>query len=114
MTDPLGGPVINLGLFTAEFDLHTMRAGIKLAEKFFAAPIWKGYIIERFSPPANTTSDEGLDTFIRSTTFSSLHASGTAAMSSESADYGVVNPDLLVKNTTGLRIVDASVLVSPI
>jgi choline dehydrogenase-like flavoprotein len=31
-------------------------------------------------------------------------------MSARNASYGVVNPDLLVKNTVGLRIVDASVL----
>jgi hypothetical protein len=33
-------------------------------------------------------------------------------MSPRDANYGVVNPDLLVKGTTGLRIIDASVLVS--
>lgn len=106
--------MINLGFFTAGFDLPAMREGIRLAQKLFSAPVWKGYIIERFSPPENTTTDEGLDAYIRSTTFSSLHASGTAAMSSEDASYGVVNPDLLVKNVVGLRIVDASVLVSTI
>jgi choline dehydrogenase-like flavoprotein len=39
------------------------------------------------------------------------HLVGSAAMSAPDADYGVVNPDLRVKGVTGLRIVDASVMV---
>ena len=111
-TDPLGNPVIDLGFFTAPFDLPAMREAIKLGQTFFTAPVFKGIIIEQVSPPKNTTSDEELNAFIRGNSFSAAHAIGTAAMSSRDATYGVVNPDLLVKNANGLRIVDASVLVS--
>lgn len=38
------------------------------------------------------------------------HALGTAAMSPEGASWGVVDPDLWVKTTVGLRVVDASVI----
>lgn len=37
---------------------------------------------------------------------------GTAGMSSWGAEDGVVNPDLSVKETHGLRIINASVFVS--
>ena len=42
--------------------------------------------------------------------FSVWHAVGTAAMSAYGAAYGVVDPDLRVKGTAGLRVVDASVI----
>ena len=38
------------------------------------------------------------------------HAVGTAAMSDRGAQWGVLHPDLGVKGTTGLRVVDASAL----
>jgi choline dehydrogenase len=40
------------------------------------------------------------------------HPVGTLSMSSRDACYGVVNPDLRVKGVTGLRVVDASIMVS--
>ena len=39
-----------------------------------------------------------------------FHAVGTAAMSEYGASWGVLDPDLKVKGTTGLRVVDASAL----
>ncbi|KAF8965582.1 pyranose dehydrogenase [Flammula alnicola] len=109
-TDPLGPPLIDLGFYTSEFDIIAMREGIKAAQRFFKAPVWEGYLVEQVIPPANTTTDDMLDDFIRNFTFSTSHAVGTAAMSAKDADYGVVDPDLRVKGASGLRIVDGSVL----
>ena len=39
-----------------------------------------------------------------------FHAVGTAAMSERGAQWGVLGPDLRVKGTKGLRVVDASAL----
>lgn len=87
-----------------------MIAAIKLAQKLYTAPTWEGYIIEQISPPVNATDDELAD-YIRNTATTSFHAVGSAAMSAQGASYGVVDPDLRVKGVSGLRIVDASVMV---
>ncbi|PPQ95024.1 LOW QUALITY PROTEIN: hypothetical protein CVT25_000487, partial [Psilocybe cyanescens] len=108
-TDPFGKPNIDLGYLTAEFDIHALTEGIKLAQKFYSVPVWKDYIIEQILPPANATDDELRD-YIRSTVGSAFHGVGTTAMSARGATYGVVDPDLRVKGVSGLRIVDASVM----
>ncbi|KAF9482078.1 aryl-alcohol oxidase [Pholiota conissans] len=109
-TDPLGKPLIDLGFYSSGFDLPAMREAIKLAERFYKAPIWNSYIIEQVAPISANLSDSEIDEYIRAMTFSSAHGIGTAAMSARNASYGVVNPDLLLKGASGLRIVDASVL----
>lgn len=77
-----------------------------------AAPIWSDYIISPFS--TNATSDADLETYIQSAAGIAEHPVGTASMSARNASYGVVDPDLKVKGANGLRIVDASIVVSEV
>ncbi|KAJ6460927.1 alcohol oxidase [Mycena sanguinolenta] len=109
-SNPFGPPVIDPALLQSEFDLLAVREGIKLAQKFVTAPVWEGYILELTPGLANATTDSELDEFIRNTASTSSHLCGSAAMSARNAEYGVVDPDLLLKGAAGLRIVDASVL----
>ncbi|KAJ6551630.1 aryl-alcohol oxidase-like protein [Mycena capillaripes] len=109
-SDPLGPPLIDPGLLRSDFDVLAMREGIKMARKFVTAPVWKSYILEEHPDLANATTDSALEEYIRNTGGTSSHLVGSAAMSARDAGYGVVNPDLLLKGATGLRIIDASVL----
>lgn len=60
------------------------------------------------------TTDEELDAYIRKISTAIHHAVGTSRMASrDSPTEGVVNPDLTVKGTHGLRVIDASIFVSP-
>jgi len=109
-SDPLDSPLINPGLLSSDFDLLAVREGIKMAQKFVTAPVWKGYIIEQTPALANATTDAELEEWIRNTASTSSHLVGSAGMSARDAGYGVVDPDLLLKGAVGLRIIDASVL----
>lgn len=88
-----------------------MREAVKSARRFVAASEWKDYVLEPFGTFANATTDALLDDYIRSGVGTSAHPVGTASMSAKNATHGVVDPDLRVKRVSGLRVVDASVLV---
>ena len=89
-----------------------MREAIRSAQKFLTAPVFEGYVVKPWDYLGNRTTDEELNEYIASVTGTIFHPIGTASMSAKGADWGVVDPDLLVKKTKGLRIVDASVFVS--
>ncbi|KXN85629.1 Choline dehydrogenase, mitochondrial [Leucoagaricus sp. SymC.cos] len=108
--DVLANPLIDPGMLSSELDAAALRESIKSAKRFFAAPAWKNFVLGIVGPPANATTDQELESFIRSHTFPSGHIIGTAAMSARNAHHGVVDPDLRVKRVSGLRIVDASVM----
>ncbi|KAJ7054158.1 pyranose dehydrogenase [Mycena amicta] len=107
--DPFAPPLIDPATLEDDFDLFTLKAAVKRAELFFAAPNWKNVIIGAVQNFDNLTTAE-LDTLLRNKTTPALHAVGSASMSARDASYGVVDPDLLVKGVNGIRIVDASVI----
>jgi choline dehydrogenase len=111
-SNPFDAPLINPNFLGTEFDVFTIMEAIRSAKRFVAAPAWEDYIIQPFGSLADTETDALLEAYVRSQTTSVFHPVGTAAMSAERARYGVVNPDLLMKGVAGLRIVDASIVVS--
>lgn len=107
-TDPFAAPLINPNYLTTAYDIFAIREGIKAARRFALAPAWSDYIISQVS---NATTEDEIDAYARVTARPMLHACGTAGMSARGAKYGVVDPNLTVKGTKGLRVVDASVIV---
>ncbi|KAF9450824.1 GMC oxidoreductase [Macrolepiota fuliginosa MF-IS2] len=108
--DVLAKPLIDPGMLNSTFDVMALRESIKSAKRFFAAPAWKGFVLGIAGPLANATTDQELESFIRGNVFPSGHIVGTAAMSPQGANHGVVDPDLRLKHASGLRVVDASVM----
>ena len=114
-TNPFDAPLIDAGFFTTDFDIFTMRESIKAARRFVAAPAWKDWIIAEYGDFANAQTDAQIEAYARANAGTINHASGTAAMGktgSTGAGSGVLNSDLTVKGTVGLRVVDASAFVS--
>ncbi|KAF5388752.1 hypothetical protein D9757_004771 [Collybiopsis confluens] len=104
-------PVIDGGILKSQFDLLALREAIKTALTFMSASAWDEYIVGPIPDlAAAIQSDDALDQYIRNSASYSEHVVSTASMTANNADYGVVDPDLLVKGVTGLRIVDASIL----
>ncbi|KAJ7891790.1 aryl-alcohol oxidase [Mycena leptocephala] len=103
-------PLIDPQFLASDFDLFVVRDGLKRAQRFVTAPVFKDYILAPTVNIANLTSDE-LDQFIRNSAGTISHLVGSAGMSARGARYGVVDPDLTVKGIARLSIIDASVLV---
>ncbi|KAJ3561543.1 hypothetical protein NP233_g10130 [Leucocoprinus birnbaumii] len=109
-SDPFEYPSIDVGLLAEKMDMSVLREGIRSLRRLFSAPVFNGSIFGSVIPPANVTSDEDLESFLRATGGTWLHGVGSASMSPKGARWGVVDPDFRVKGTKGLRVVDASVI----
>lgn len=113
-SDPFGTPIIDAGLLKAPTDVPLMREAVKSILRFAAAPVWSDYIIgsSQSSQPGLNSSDADIDAFIRKNSRSAYHVVGTSSISKKGARTGVVDPDFKLKKVAGVRVVDASVLVS--
>lgn len=109
--NPFDDPLIDLGIFNSDFDLFTAREAVKTSLRFSKAPFWKDILMDINPPFSSSMTDNEIEAVLKNVTSSALHSVSTAAMSPRNADWGVVDPDLLVKGVSGLRIVDASVMV---
>ncbi|KAJ7149767.1 aryl-alcohol oxidase [Mycena crocata] len=109
-SNPFDQPNINPNLLGTDFDLSTMVEAVKSARDFLKADAWKGYVIGEFEDLAAATTDAQLKSYVINNGGTIFHPVGTASMSPKGAIFGVVDPDLLAKGISGLRIADASVL----
>lgn len=110
-SNPFDKPLLDPNYFSSEFDVHSMIQSIKDMQAFISTDLWKKVDITPSDNLANAQTNEQLEAYIRNQSVSIYHSIGTARMSSFGAKWGVVNPDLLVKGTRGLSIVDASIFV---
>ncbi|KAF9476761.1 FAD-linked reductase [Pholiota conissans] len=108
-TNPFDAPSIDPHMLTTDFDVTAMRESVKAIKRFAAAPAWSDYVIGPFGN-LSATADADIDAYVRQRTTTIFHPTGTASMTSKNSTNGVVNPDFTVKGTSGLRIVDLSVL----
>ncbi len=108
---PFDDPLIDPRFLTTDFDIAATREAVKKLIEFAGAPVWKDVLTGPLSPLTNATTDPELEEYVRNGVGAGNHLVGTSSMSPRNANWGVVDPDLLVKKTSGLRIVHASILV---
>jgi len=114
-SNPLDHPIINPNFLTANVDMAVAREAVKATRRFMAAPAWKGWITGEFGDFAKAKTDTQIEAYIRANTATVNHVVGTVAMGPAGCTKkgcGALNPDLTVKGTVGLRVVDASAFVS--
>ncbi|OCH88556.1 aryl-alcohol oxidase-like protein [Obba rivulosa] len=107
--DPFADPIIDPGLLSDPTDVDVMVQAVKASKEFLTASAWKGFVLSPTADLAGATTDAALEAYVRNSTSTVFHPVGSARMTSGGSTDGVVTPSLLVKNVTGLRIVDASI-----
>lgn len=111
-SDPLDPPLINPNFYDHPFDILATLEGMKASRRLVSVPALRDSITGILAPFANASTDAEIENAIREIADSAWHPVGTAAMSPKGANWGVVDPDLKVKGVNGLRVIDASIMVS--
>lgn len=106
--DPTKAPLIDPGYFSHPFDLWLLAKATKYSRTIMTNAAWSGVISKEFSPGSAVKSDKDWRKHVKSTSSTTYHAIGTAAMLPRKLG-GVVDPELKVYDVNNLRIVDASV-----
>ena len=106
--DPFLQPRITPNYLTTEHDRKLMLAGMRLMRSLTSTKAMHGIIEKEIYPGAQAQSDEDFCQFIRQNAWTVFHPCGTCRMGDTPA-ANVVDSQLRVHGTSGLRIADASI-----
>ncbi|KAF9445261.1 GMC oxidoreductase [Macrolepiota fuliginosa MF-IS2] len=112
-SSPFDAPAIDTNALAVPVDTAIILEGIRSVQRLFSAQTFSSSVFGLVAPKADvngTLSDEAVIDYITHNVMPDLHGVATCSMAHHGADWGVVNPEFKVRGTTGLRIVDASVL----
>ena len=112
----LGPPSINTNYLDSSEDIATLIRGIRLVQKMMNTTSLSRYNAKSSLRDAKCSfvydSDEFWEWYIRLLTWTMSHPVGTCRMGSVEDERSVVDERLRVIGTTGLRVVDASIMPS--
>jgi len=108
--DPREPPRILFNYLATEGDRREFRDGVRLTREIFAQKAFDPFRGAELSPGPAVSSDAALDAHLRRKAESAYHPSCTCTMGADDDPLAVVDGDLRVRGTEGLRVVDASVM----
>ncbi len=106
--NPMDKPRIIGNFLTQDSDIRTLRNGIRFARELMMQTCLDAYRGRELTPGSGINSDGEIDHWIRKTAVTVHHPAGTCAMGP--GPGAVVDLDMRVRGTEGLRVVDASVM----
>lgn len=106
--DPFAPPRIVANVYSTEGDVREMLAAVKVLRQIADAPPLRDLIAEELRPGPSVQSDDDLIADFRARSGTVYHPSCTCRMGPDPAT-AVVDADLRVHGTDGLRVCDASV-----
>ncbi|RQT36632.1 GMC family oxidoreductase [Burkholderia contaminans] len=105
--DPLDAPLIDPAFLDHEDDLEVLVDGYKLTRRLMAAPAMSRFVTEDMFA-SRSRSDDDIRALLRERTDTVYHPVGTCRMGNDA--LAVVDSQLRVRGTEGLRVVDASIM----
>ncbi|WP_246660891.1 GMC oxidoreductase [Tardiphaga sp. vice154] len=106
----LAPPRIAQSFLATEKNRRTLRDSVRMVQRLAREPAFASFISAQLDPASPVTSDADLDAHIRASTGTVRHPLGTCRMGAVDDEEAVVGPDLRVRGTRGLRVVDASAM----
>lgn len=101
-------PEMLFNYFETEEDRRCMVDGVRLAQRIIKTQAMQPYVADLVRPKTMLETDAEIEDFIRETGSSIFHPVGTCKMGSD--EMAVVDERLRVHKTSGLRVVDASIM----
>ncbi|MBN8954524.1 MULTISPECIES: GMC family oxidoreductase N-terminal domain-containing protein [unclassified Rhizobium] len=108
--DPLADPIIDTQIFGHPDDLRLTMAGFRFARTVLAAAPMRDLIDKEIFPGADVVSEEAIAAHCKRTVKTGYHPVGTCKMGRDSDPEAVLDLDLKIRGTRGLRVVDASLM----
>ena len=108
--DPEAAPGMQPHYLATARDRATIVAGIKLARRLASTRALAPYVAGEYLPGEAAVSDDDLLEFARNKGATIFHPAGTCKMGPASDTHAVVDAELRVHGTPGLRVVDCSVM----
>jgi choline dehydrogenase len=105
--DPLEHPRIDPNYLAEPADGAALLAGVKAVRRVAESPAMQALIVRETRPGPEVQNDDDLMHYVRETTQTTWHASGTCKMGVD--DLAVVDPELRVRGISGLRVIDSSI-----
>lgn len=112
--DPSDLPHIVTGFLSHQDDLDTMIKGVRRLREVFSCEPLKSLLSREVLPGTDVQDHDGLVAHIKRFVKTVYHPMGTCRMGRADDPMAVVDPRLAVRGTEGLRVVDASVMPSPV
>jgi choline dehydrogenase/4-pyridoxate dehydrogenase len=108
--DPRRPPRIRQNFLASQRDWARLRAGLALLRDLGREAALGRFAAAEIAPGPDCRTEAELDAHIRATAITVHHPLGTCRMGVSAQDGAVVDPELRVFGTEGLRVVDASVM----
>ncbi|MBH64086.1 MAG: dehydrogenase [Alphaproteobacteria bacterium] len=106
--DPRDTVKVFQNFFSVDSDIATMREGVRMARRSTVQAPMDAYRGDEIDPGVSMHSDDELDAWIRETVMTAHHPCCTCAMGA--GKMAVLDGEMKVRGTEGLRVVDGSVL----
>lgn len=106
--DPLDRPIIDPNYLSEPDDMRCAIAGVRWNLRILYGKAFDDTRGVEVAPGHDLGSDADIESFVRRTTSTTWHPSGTCKMGND--DMAVVDSSLLVRGIARLRVVDASIM----
>jgi len=107
-TDPTAPVRITQNFFAVDKDMETLRRGVRIGRELLAQSALDDFRGEEVAPGPDRQSDADLDAYIRQTALTAHHPCATCVMGT--GEGAVLDTQLRVRGTEGLRVVDAAAM----